>query len=227
MPSPYEPLDNEQMIRSSMEGPLDQCLCVFADKNIQDTVVLDQITSEADLFEQAPVVGNLKLDKATGPVSISDSLNGHSAITSELRVISGDMQSAGFETSKGDAFAVSDTKWLKDPGELAWSSILLAQLQAKLNAISQLISEPVDLRKLPDQAMRDAVAIVAKELAEEIRDSALTELQNDISKQVERRKHAVADTKTKLSAWVVTDKEAIKAGGLTAGEVNELFPGGE
>ena len=128
-----------------------------------------------------------------------------------------------------DRFAVDDSKWMDDPKELIWRSALLAQLQAKLNAVTHFVKDPaaLDFGGSMSDEDKKTVAQRARQLAAELQDEGLNEIDGKTDNSLSTFRDAVEETKERFMRYTVTTDDAIEEGGLTEAEVEELFQGGE
>jgi hypothetical protein len=120
---------------------------------------------------------------------------------------------------------VADAKWIDDSRELIWKSALLAQLQAKHNAMTHFLNDPsvANFAKKMSEEDKKLVAQRARQLAAELQDTALNEITGAVGDASAKLKESVMKTKERFLRYVVTQEDAIKQGGLTEAEVNELF----
>lgn len=212
----------------SSEGALDQNLGIWVDDNMADTVFLDSVRDENDIFSRCPSTGTIDFNKTMGDNNVEGLLGKNEYVTDSMLLNpSGD----GFTNMKNvgtDRFAVADAKWMDDPDELIWKSPMTAQLQAKFNAISHFLADPsaVDFEGSMSDEEKKIVAQRARELAASLQDQALNEIDSATEEAVATAKEAVLDTKDRFLQYTVTTKEAVDAGGLTEDDVNELFTGG-
>jgi len=219
----------EPVEQMSGEGALDQMLGITVDGNQKSMVFLDSVTDENDVFERCPVVGDIDVDKGPEGKSIKKALE---EAPQAIRDVYLDSSGAGLtEYGSGpatDRFAVGDAKWIDNPEELIWKSALLAQLQAKHNAVAQFLTDPalLEFAKNLSEEDRKLVAQRARQLAAELQDAALNDMANSTHEQNENLKRSVMETKERFLRYVVTQEDAIKEGGLTESEVNELFEEG-
>ena len=213
----------------SSEGPLDQNLGISIDDNMQDFVYLDSVRDENDVFARCPVLGDLDFDKKVGDNSLKSLLEGADYITENIFLNPSGDGFKKFEEAATDRYSVTDAKWIEDPQELIWKAPLLAQLQAKLNAVTHFLNDPaaVDLEGTMSDEDKRNVAQRARELAASLQDEALNEIDGATDAAVETFRGSVATAKSRLMRYTVTTEEARQAGGLTEDEVNELFQGGE
>lgn len=212
----------------STEGPLDQNLGICVDENMQDVVFLDSVRDENDIFARCPVQGTVDFKKQKGGKSVSDLLGGNEFVTENIFLNpTGD----GFQRMSDvgtDRYAVTDAKFMEDPEELIWKSPLLAQLQAKQNAITHFLADPsaVDFEGSMSDEEKKIVAQRARELAAALQDEALNEIDGRTEEAAETLRETIADSKDRFMEYTVTTREAVEAGGLTEDEVNDLFQGG-
>ncbi len=212
----------------SSEGALDQNLGICVDDNMTDCVFLDSVRDENDIFARCPVEGSIDFTKDKGGKTVNDHIGGNDYVTDNIFLNpSGD----GFQRMKDvatDRFAVSDAKWMDDPEELIWKSPLLAQLQAKHNAITHFLADPsaVDFEGSMSDDEKKIVAARARELAAALQDEALNQIDAGTETASETLKESIMSTKERFMEYTVSTKDAVEAGGLTADEVNELFQGG-
>jgi len=220
---------SEPVKKLSSEGPLDQMLGVQVDDNMTDIVYLDSVLNEHDLFERCPVVGNLDFDKKVGGKSLNDLLGDDAFLTEDLFMNPTGNGLQQFGDVAQDRYGVSDAKWMDDPGELVWKSPLMAQLQAKHNAITHFINDPgaVDFTGEMSDEEKTMVANRARELAAELKDSALNEIDSVADEAKAALHDSVKKTKERFMRYVISTPEAKAAGGLTEDEVLSLFQGDE
>jgi hypothetical protein len=213
----------------SSEGPLDQNLGVSIDGNMADCVFLDSVRDENDVFKRCPVLGNIDFAKELGPETIKSLLEQASYITENIYLNPTGEGFKPFSEVASDRFAVADAKWIDDPEELIWKSPLLAQLQAKLNAVTHFLNDPaaVDFEGTMSDEDKKIVAQRARELAAMLQDEALNEIDSMTDEAAARMRESIAKSKGRFMKYTVTTEEARSMGGLTEDEVNELFQGGE
>ncbi|MCP4570761.1 MAG: hypothetical protein GY838_00255 [bacterium] len=211
------------------EGALDQNINLGVDEAMQDMVYLDSVKDENDVFARCPVTGAIDFDKQLGKDKMKAFLEQLSDYTGNVVLNptgDGFKQLADVAT---DRFAVDDSKWMDDPKELIWRSALLAQLQAKLNAVTHFVKDPaaLDFGGSMSDEDKQSVAQRARQLAAELQDEALNEVDGQTEAAVGTLRSAVEETKDRFMRYTVTTDDAIQEGGLTEAEVNELFQGGE
>ncbi|MBN2292503.1 MAG: hypothetical protein JXM70_08770, partial [Pirellulales bacterium] len=122
-----------------------------------------------------------------------------------------------------------DVGWLSDPEELIWKSPLLAQIQAKYNALSHFLNSAgaVDFADSLDEDQRRLVAERARQLAAELKDDALGEINAEIEEHMAAKEKSISSSYSHFNRFVVSRKEDIEKGGLTQDELDGLFPGVE
>lgn len=219
----------EPVERMSSEGPLDQNLSINIDDNEKGIVFLDSVTDENDVFARCPVTGEIDGDKGPEEEKISEILGKVPYVTRDIYLnSSGEGLSEYGSGTITDKFAVTDAKWIDNPQQLIWRSALLGQIQAKHNAMAHFLNDPSVANfsgKMSDEDKK-LVAQRARQLAAELQDAALSEMAEDLGSASEKLKQSVMMTKERFLRYVVTQEDAIKAGGLTESEVNELFEEG-
>ena len=215
--------------RAAEEGALDQNINIGVDDGMSDMVLLDSVKDENDIFSRCPVSGSLDFAKQLGNDTIK-------ALLEKLAEYTGNVflnpTGEGFNALSevvADRFTVDDAKWMDDPKELIWRSALLAQLQAKLNAVTHFVKDPsaLDFGGSMSDEDKKIVTQRARQLAAELQDEALNEIDGKTEEAVGRLRRAVENTKDRFMRYTVTTDDAIQEGGLTESDVNELFQGGE
>ena len=220
----------EPVERMSSEGPLDQNLGISVDENHKSVVFLDSVTNENDVFERCPVTGQIDVDKGSEGQAISQVLQKTPYVCRDVYVNPSGSNLAEYGSgSTTDRFAVTDAKWIDNPDELIWKAALLAQLQAKQNAITHFINDPslVNFSNKMSEEDKKLVAQRARQLAAELQDAALSDMGEVTESSIEKLKDSILKTKERFLRYVVTQEDAIKAGGLTESDVNELFEEGK
>ena len=136
---------------------------------------------------------------------------------------------ANFKDVATDRYGVSDAKWMDDPEELIWKTPLLAQLQAKLNAVTHFLNDPaaVDFEGSMSDEEKKIVAQRARQLAASLQDEALNEVNETTENAAAQLRESIEATRDRFMEYTVASEEAKQEGGLTEDEVNELFQGGE
>jgi hypothetical protein len=220
---------SEPVKKIASEGPLDQMMGIHIDDNMTDPVFLQSVLNENDLFSRCPVIGNIDFDKNVGGKSLKDHLGGEDYVTDNLFLNPSGEGLQKFSEVVQDRFGVTDAKWLDDPNELIWKTPLLAQLQAKYNAITHFLNDPgaVDFEGAMSDEEKAVVAQRARELAARLKDQALNEIDRGAGEAQSKLRESVTQTKSRFSSYVVTREEAKAEGGLTEEEVSDLFQGGE
>jgi hypothetical protein len=213
----------------SSEGPLDQNMGIGVDDNMTDPVFLESVRDEHDIFERAPVLGTIDFQSELGKESIKSLLGSNKYVTESIFLNPTGDGFAKMDDVATDRFAVSDAKWMDDREELIWKSPLMAQLQAKLNAMTHFMNDPsaVDFQGSMSDEEKRIVAQRARELAASLQDEALNQINSEAESAAARLRETVAATKERFMEYTVTSSDAIQAGGLTEGEVDELFKGGK
>ena len=215
--------------RAAEEGALDQNVNIGVDDGMSDMVLLDSVKDENDIFSRCPVSGSLDFAKQLGNDTIK-------ALLEKLAEYTGNVflnpTGEGFNALSevvADRFTVDDAKWMDDPKELIWRSALLAQLQAKLNAVTHFVKDPsaLDFGGSMSDEDKKIVAQRARQLAAELQDEALNEIDGKTEEATTRLQRAVENTKDRFMRYTVTTDDAIQEGGLTESDVNELFQGGK
>lgn len=212
----------------SSEGPLDQNLGIGVDENMTDPVFLPSVRDESDIFERCPVVGNLDFNTELAKETIKGLLGDNEYVTENIFLNPTGDGFTRMANVGADRFAVTDAKWMEDNEELIWKSPLLAQLQAKLNAITHFMNDPsgVDFESAMSDEQKKIVAQRARELAASLQDEALNHINSQTEEAVNQLRESIASTKDRFLGYTVTEADAIQEGGLTEDEVNELFKGG-
>ncbi len=213
----------------SSEGPLDQNLGIAVDDHMTDCVFLGSVLDENDIFKRCPTLGNIDFTKELGGESLKKILEGSDYITDNIFLNPQGDGFGKFGEAGTDRYAVSDAKWMDDPEELIWKSPLLAQLQAKLNAVTHFLNDPsaVDFEGSMSDEEKKIVAQRARELAASLQDEALNMIDAETEDAKGQLRETIAATKDRFMEYTVTTQEAKAEGGLTEDEVNELFQGGE
>ncbi|NIO02202.1 MAG: hypothetical protein GTO42_08675 [Candidatus Latescibacteria bacterium] len=222
-------IKGDPVARAAKEGALDQNINIGVDEGMSDLVLLDSVKDENDIFARCPVKGSIDFDKQLGKDTLKALLEKISEYTGNVFL---NPTGEGFNALSevvADRFAVDDAKWIDDPKELIWRSALLAQLQAKLNAVTHFVKDPAALDFVGTMSDEDKkiVAQRARQLAAELQDEALNEIDSKTDESTARLRQAVENTKDRFMRYTVTTDDAIQEGGFTEGEVNELFQGGE
>ncbi len=215
--------------RLGSEGPLDQILGIHVDDNMDAPLLLADLSSVADLLKKCPGLGEIDLEADVDGESIREILAGEGYITADLAVNPDGASLSSFGDTNRDRFGVDDVGWLQDPKELIWKSALLAQLQAKYNALSHFLNgaSAVDFGESLTPEERQAVAQRARQLAAELKDDALGEIGTRLQDADQAMRESRARTYNELKKWTVTNAKAIAAGGLSQDELDRLFPGGK
>jgi len=213
----------------STEGPLDQNLGISVDDHMTDTVFLGSVQDENDIFKRCPALGKLDFTQKLGGESLKSILENLDYATENVFLNPTGEGFARFNDVASDRYAVADAKWMDDPNELIWKTPLLAQLQAKLNAITHFLNDPsaVDFQGAMSEEEKKVVAQRARELAASLQDEALNEINATTESGQEQLRASIAASKDRFMEYTVTTQEAKAEGGLTEDEVNELFQGGE
>lgn len=220
---------SEPVKKLASEGPLDQMMGLHVDENMTDPVFLDSVLNENDLFARCPVLGALDFDTKVGGKSLKEILGEEGYVIEDLFLNPSGEGLQRFAEVAQDRYGVTDAKWMDDPGQLIWKTPLLAQLQAKYNAITHFLNDPsaVDFQGAMTDEERAVVAQRARELAARLKDDALNEIDSAADDAKAALKESVSKTRERFMTYVVTRQEAKDAGGLTEEEVNSLFQGGE
>jgi hypothetical protein len=213
----------------SSEGPLDQNLGIAVDENMQDSVFLGSVLDENDIFKRCPATGTLDFEKKKGGSSLKTTLEEFDYLTENVFLNPTGEGFANFKDVASDRYAVSDAKWMDDPEELIWKTPLLAQLQAKLNAVTHFLNDPaaVDFEGSMSDEEKQIVAQRARQLAASLQDEALNEVNESTEAANAQLRDSIEATRDRFMQYTVTTQEAKAEGGLTEDEVNELFQGGE
>jgi|GEM_PF-3342559 len=222
-------LKGDPVEKAAEEGALDQNINISVDEGMADMVLLNSVKDESDVFARCPLTGSIDFDKKLGKETIKALIEKISEYTGNVFL---DPTGDGFKALSEvatDRFAVDDAKWIDDPKELIWRSALLAQLQAKLNAMTHFIKDPaaLDFGGSMSDEEKKSVAQRARQLAAELQDEALNEIDGKTEDASARLKKSVDSTKERFMRYTVTTDDAKQEGGLTEDEVNELFQGGE
>lgn len=222
-------IKGDPVARAAKEGALDQNINIGVDEGMADMVLLESVKDENDIFARCPLTGSLDFNKELGKDTLKAILEKLSEYTDNVFL---NPTGEGFNALSevvADRFAVDDAKWIDDPKDLIWRSALLAQLQAKLNAVTHFVKDPaaLDFGGSMSDEDKKIVAQRARQLAAELQDEALNEIDGKTDEAVARLRQAVENTKDRFMAYTVTTEDAIQEGGLTEDEVNELFQGGE
>lgn len=220
---------SEPVKKLASEGPLDQMMGIHVDNNMTDPVFLQSVLNENDLFKRCPVLGNIDFDKKIGGKSLKDILEAEDYVKEDIFLNPSGEGLQKFAEVVQDRYGVTDAKWLEDPEQLIWKTPLLAQLQAKYNAITHFLNDPgaVDFEGAMNDEEKKAVAQRARELAARLKDQALNEIDSEADSAKQALGESVAATKQRFRSYVVSREAAKEAGGLTDEEVDELFQGGE
>lgn len=215
--------------RAAEEGALDQNINIGVDEGMNDMVLLDSVKDENDIFARCPVTGTLDFAKQLGKDAMKDLLEKLSEYTDNVFLNPTGEGFIALSEAVADRFSVDDAKWIDDPKELIWRSALLAQLQAKLNAVTHFVKDPAALDFGGSMSDEDKKIVVqrARRLAAELQDEALNEIDGKADEANARLREAVNNTKDRFMRYTVTTGDAIQEGGLTEDDVNELFQGGE
>lgn len=220
---------SEPVTKLASEGPLDQMMGIHVDDNMTDPVFLMSVLNENDLFQRCPSLGNVDFDKKVGGKSLKDLLGDEGYVTDNLFLNPSGEGLQKFDEVVQDRYGVTDAKWMDDPEELIWKTPLLAQLQAKYNAITHFLNDPgaVDFEGVMSDEEKAVVAQRARELAARLKDQALNEIDQTADEAARNLRESVNKTKQRFSGYVVTREEAKAKGGITEDEIADLFQGGE
>jgi hypothetical protein len=194
-----------------------------------DCVFLGNVLDENDIFKRCPSLGNIDFATELGGSSLKSILEGSDYVTDNVFLNPTGEGFNKFSDVSTDRYAVTDAKWMDDPEELIWRSPLLAQLQAKLNAVTHFLNDPsaVDFEGSMSDEEKKIVAQRARELAASLQDEAINQIDTHTEEARTQLRESVERTKDRFMEYTVTTEEAKQEGGLTEDEVNELFPGGE
>jgi len=212
----------------STEGALNQMLGIAIDGGLEDLVYLDNVRNEDDLFARCPVTGQIDFEKKLGGMSVKGALEDGEYLTESVYVNPNGDGFRKFDDVAAERVGVSNAKWMDDPEELIWDSALLAQLQAKLVAITHFLNDPSAVDFAGDMSDEDKqnVARRARELAAGLRDEALNKIDSDTAAAEQTQRNSVAKSKDHLMKYAVTTQDAREAGGLTPDEIDEQYQGG-
>ena len=215
--------------RAAEEGALDQNINIGVDEGMSDVVLLDSVKDENDIFARCPITGSLDFGKEFGKETIKALLDKLAEYTGNVVLNPTGEGFMALSEAVADRFSVDDSKWMDDPKELIWRSALLAQLQAKLNAVTHFVKDPaaLDFGGSMSEEDKKNVAQRARQLAAELQDEALNEIDGKTDEAKARLRQSVENTKDRFMRYTVTTDDAIQEGGLTEGDVDELFQGGE
>jgi len=213
----------------STEGPLDQNLGISVDENMTDCVFMGSVLNEDDMFARCPALGGIDFANDLGGKSLKSILDNSDFITDNMFLNPTGDGFNKFSEAATDRYAVADAKWMEDPDELIWKSPLLAQLQAKLNAVTHFLNDPsaVDFEGSMSDEEKKIVAQRARELAASLQDEALNAIDSATEEAKATLKNSTEASRDRFMEYTVTTQEAKAEGGLTEDEVNELFQGGE
>lgn len=215
--------------RAAEEGALDQNINIGVDEGLGDMVLLDSVKDENDIFARCPVTGSLDFAKQLGKDTMKALLEKLTDYTGNVFLNPTGEGFIALSEAIADRFSVDNAKWIDDPKELIWRSALLAQLQAKLNAVTHFVKDPaaLDFGGSMSDEDKKIVAQRARQLAAELQDEALNKIDGGTDGDYKSLRQAVENTKDRFMRYTVTTDDAIQEGGLTEGDVNELFQGGE
>jgi len=219
-------IKGEPVERLSSEGPLDQNLGVSIDHNDSNTIFLESVSDIGDVFERCPAIGVVDCNRGPAGKSMEQSLEGIADSAGDLYLDSegGDLK-AYSEGARTDRYCITDGDWMDNPAELAWQTPLLAQLQARFNAITHYLSDPAVANfagRMTDEERRE-VAARAIALSKQLREEGWTHVQAKREGGVDQYRRSATDTKKRFMTYVVTRDDAIKSGGLSEQEVSQFF----
>lgn len=221
MSDPTGPLVFETIDTIDDEGDVDRAYIIFADENVQDVVLLPEVRSDQDFLEKSPVVGQIDLEKVLGESSITETLTELPEGGADIHVSPDGKDIRPLTESGFDTFAVSSTEWLDDPQELAWSSMLLSKLQARIHALTDRIQNPVNLAKVGEKETREQTALAALQWAQELEDDALAELQKKIGKNSKTRSELISSSLERTKSYSGSNPDSV-----SQQDVEELYQGG-
>jgi uncharacterized protein YjbJ (UPF0337 family) len=222
-------IKGDPVARAAKEGALDQNINISVDEGMGDMVFLDSVKDENDIFARCPVTGQLDFNKQLGKESLKAMLEKLADYTGNVFLNPTGEGFMALSEAIVDRFSVDDAKWMDDPKELIWRSTLLAQLKAKLNAVQHFVKDPaaLDFGGSMSDEDKKIVAQRARQIAAELQDEALNEIDGKTDEAFSHLRQAVEKTKDRFMRYTVTTEDAIQEGGLTEDDVNELFQGGE
>lgn len=220
-----EIVPKEPVHQVDKEGPLDQWIGLEVDPLMKDLVLLRDILGPDDLLARCPALGEIDCTKPVDGASVQDLLDADPYLAEDLALDPLGRGLRSYAEAKTDRYSVTDARWAQDRDELIWRSVLLAQMHAKLQAVSHLLADPgaVNFDGTLDAAEAAAVARRASELAARLKDEALSELTAANEAADGRHHQTVSETREHLRRYVVTRKEDIDRGGLTEAELRTLF----
>lgn len=217
---------NEPVERLATEGALDQVLGISIDDSQKDVVFLDSVADENDLFRRCPVIGEIDYNLEIDGQSLKTLLAENPKLVRHICMKTPETALSRLEEGAiSDAFSITDARWLNDPRQLIWRSLLLAQLLAKRNAICHFLNDPsiADFSKSLCDEDRQGIAARARQLADALQDAAMNEINgaNDFAKE---QYHTIVEkTRQRFMRYTVGAEDSIRNGGLTKTEVDELF----
>lgn len=218
-------MPGDPVARLEGEAALDQNLGIAIDPNDRQTVLLESVTDEDDTFARCPAVGNIDASRGPAGKSIERSLEAVPEFLRKIRLRAEDGSLRDFQDgARVDQYAIRDAAWMDQPEALAWNSLMLAQLQARSNAVTHFLNEPAaaDFSGQMTPEERQSVAHRARHLANELEEEALTEIAESHSAGVDAYQKAAQATRGRILEFVVTSEDGRKAGGLTEEEANNV-----
>lgn len=212
---PVKPVDKE--------GPIDHAVAVHIDPDMTAPVLIEGVRNAADLFQRCPATGTIDFDELMDDASIASLLAEDPYVKDGIhKDPSGNMPLGDTGT---DSYAVNDAAWVDDPAELIWRSPVMAQLQAKLLAVTHYLNDAgaVDFRGSLSDEERRVVTARARDLSNKLKRIALQEITSANEAAQEQAQAAVRESRKRFGKYVVTKKEDIDAGGLTSAELQTLY----
>jgi hypothetical protein len=219
--SPGARIEKGEIKIASNEGPLDQALDISIDDHQNSTVIIENVLDENDIIKRCPASGEIDGDEKSGENSIIGLLEDADYIRQNLKISRTGKEIDDYDSGKViDKYAVDDVKWLDEPRELIWKSILLAQLQSKYYAFTNYKTDAT-FEKMPsqiDNADKEIVISRARQLAEYLQDLALAEMQDDYNSAKDRFKNLVSESEKKCREGI-----SDAPGGITEEDIKEFI----
>jgi len=216
----------DAVTQSGREGPLDQLFGVHTDSYREGFVLAEGVRDEEDYMRSNPAVGRIDLAEELGGESVRSCLQSHPDLTERVYLNPNHDAFDRFSEFAEDDFAIQDADWVDVPEALIWESVLLAQLKSKELALAHFASDPqsVDFSESLDEATSAALAQRARQLAEELRNEALSSIESRVVDARDRAQEAVRETEAHLRRIATHD---VESGDLSHPDLDKLFAGGQ
>jgi len=186
-----------------------RALFLHVHRSLEQPIRIPDIKDSDDFLKRCPQNATIDLEDRSSGKSLRELLAKAGPAAKDLLGCSGTGELASAEELEEDHLEIDSCDWIKDPRRLAWYSMLLAQLEARERVLRHLLNDRFSINvggRMSDDEKR-ALAAVAREEAEKLRDEHHLELQQRHRTGRASRQKLVDETRERAQRYMNTNEK--------------------